>query len=602
MVSFLLSSVYRLFNPFAVRQKLTALNFFGRSWFDSAHHDITFWSAYKDKCHAERSRSTTKQNAICNWPSGQRLFTYGRVLLFLLLACFQFSYAQNQYWSQQYGGEATLLGGTGVVGVNDNSCIFYNPAAAHLVDTFNITASTYVAGMEYKNLKNGAGNGVDLQDINLYILPQVLSVSIPIKKVPRLKLILGTLLRYNTSINFSQESQNTNNVIAGSPGPQYYQGQVQYGNNSAEQWTGISAAYKISQIFSVGVTAFTTYTHMQVNDAEDLTVDAMSNGIPYSAAVNVNNSMTLNQFNEVFKLGAIARFSNVHLGASVTMPGIRMYGLGTVSKSFEVYNLNQNASDTLIAAQKHPSYIVSDAQTSLGTYYRQPLSASLGFELLYPKFRITASLEFFAGQKNLMIMQGANNAYLRPTAAYGYDTISGFMTLQTGTIPVLNAGVGAEIKVKPTVNLLAGIRTDFNNHAEYLPNDLPLGVAGIISPEWSYLYFSGGVSYKLNRHEVILGYDYGVGIANTRQQIFNITEPTQNLFLNGATNNSMRTHINKLNVILSWTYFFKASTKNSSAISIYDFIPPPPPPKHKKLFHKKVTPMNTQGQPVKITN
>jgi len=64
----------------------------------------------------------------------------------------------------------------------------------------------------------------------------------------------------------------------------------------------------------------------------------------------------------------------------------------------------------------------------------------------------------------------------------------------------------------------------------------------------------------------------------------------------------MRTHINKLNVILSWTYFFKASTKNSSAISIYDFIPPPPPPKHKKLFHKKVTPMNTQGQPVKITN
>ncbi|MES2619767.1 MAG: hypothetical protein V4615_02870, partial [Bacteroidota bacterium] len=54
------------------------------------------------------------------------------------------SFAQNHYWGQQYGGQATLLGGTGVVGISDNSVLYYNPGGIGFIDSARVTASTYI--------------------------------------------------------------------------------------------------------------------------------------------------------------------------------------------------------------------------------------------------------------------------------------------------------------------------------------------------------------------------------------------------------------------------------------------------------------------------
>ncbi|MBK6273417.1 MAG: hypothetical protein IPF58_01410 [Saprospirales bacterium] len=43
-------------------------------------------------------------------------------------------YAQNHYWSQQYGAENTLLGGACIAGARDNSAMYYNPAGLGFVE------------------------------------------------------------------------------------------------------------------------------------------------------------------------------------------------------------------------------------------------------------------------------------------------------------------------------------------------------------------------------------------------------------------------------------------------------------------------------------
>ena len=491
-------------------------------------------------------------------------------ILWLLVSVIGFCYAQDHYWSQQYGGQATLTGGTAVVGGNDNSVVYYNPGAIGFVDSARITASTYVYGFEYTRLKNGAGTGLDLKSVRANILPQLLAGSLVIKKVPKLKLVYGTLLRGRSNMRFTQENENHYEVIGGSPGLEYYKARVEYSNSSVEQWAGVGLAYKINEHWSVGLSNFATYIHMDVRSTENVNADGVINGTPYTTTVNEYNSMRLDQFSHVFKLGASARYAHLQLGVALTMPGIKVWGEGKLAKSFEAYNLNRHANDTTQAAQKYASYIFSDVQKRLKSHYVIPLSASFGLKLVYPGFSLSVAVEYFMGYKNLIILQGTDRAVIHPSGINGSDTIQGFMTLQNNASFVINGGIGADVKVTPRLNLLMGVRTDFSNRTEYLPNNSALDILTVRTPVWHYMYFSTGFAYKLPLHNLTVGFDYGLGIAGSRQQVFNLTEPQQQTYLRGTLNQEMKTSVHKLNFILSYTYFFKAKEKKYGPLSIFD--------------------------------
>jgi hypothetical protein len=311
---------------------------------------------------------------------------------------------------------------------------------------------------------------------------------------------------------------------------------------------------------------------MEVRSMADVNADAVSNGVPYTTTVNEFNSMRLNQLTHIWKFGAAARFKHVQLGLALTLPGLKIWGQGKLEKTFEVYNLNQNVSDTSMPTQQHPSYIISDFQSRLKSHYKIPLSASVGVKLVYPAFTLSAAVEYFMGYKNQTILSGVDRAVIRPAALYGNDTVHGFLNLQTSASYVINAGIGAEVKLNPKVNLLLGVRTDFTNHAEYLPNNSIINVQSGRSPAWHYLYFSSGFTYKLALHNLSVGFDYGLGIRGSKEQVFNVTDPSQATFLRGPLNQNMKTSVHKLNFILAYTYFFKAKERKYGPLSIIDEI------------------------------
>lgn len=491
-------------------------------------------------------------------------------ILALLLLFTQVSFAQNHYWSQQYGGQATLTGGTAVAGAVDYSAIFYNPGGIGFIDSARLTASTYIYGIEYANLKNGAGSGLNLKSVRVNIIPQLLAGRIRIKKVPKLKLIYGTLTRGRSNMRFTFENDNQYEIIAGSPGLENYKARLELVNNSVEQWFGLGLAYKVNEHWSVGLSSFGVYTHMEVRSTLNSNAEGLNNNVPYIATVNEYNAMRLNQFSQIFKLGAAARFKNLQLGLALTLPSIKVWGEGKLEKSFEVYNLNQNAADTTMPAQKYPSYVISDVQGRLVANYKIPLSASVGVKLVYPKFSIAASLEYFMGYKNQLILQGANRVVVRPGGLSVSDTINNFMRLATSASFVVNAGLGAEVKLKPNLSLLMGVRTDFSNQTEYLPTNSALNVLTVRTPVWHYVYLSTGFTYKLYLHHLTAGFDYGIGIGGGKQQLLNLTEPKQEIYLRGNLNNNMTTAVHKLNIILSYTYFFKAKEKHFGPLSIIE--------------------------------
>ena len=62
-----------------------------------------------------------------------------------------------QYWTQQYGGSADLLGGMVVGSVVDLSTTFYNPAGLAFYTSPSIVLSA--KGYEYQSIKVEGGTG-----------------------------------------------------------------------------------------------------------------------------------------------------------------------------------------------------------------------------------------------------------------------------------------------------------------------------------------------------------------------------------------------------------------------------------------------------------
>ena len=469
--------------------------------------------------------------------------------------------AQNHYWSQQFGAHATLTGGTAVAGAHDNSCIYYNPGSAGFIDSSKISASANVYGFEFINMKNGAGAGLDLKSFRVNIFPQIVSGSIPIKKYPRLKILYATLTRFRTNIRFNQDARTNYNVIPNSIGNEFYRARLEYQNTSIEQWGGLGLAYKVHKNFSVGGTAFVTYTNIENRASENLNADAYFNGQLYTATVNEFNSMRVDQLGLVFKIGAAADFEHIKLGLAITMPSIKIYGRGRLDKSFEAYNMNLNATDTISPSQKYQSLALADEQGRLKTGYRLPASIAVGVKLVYGRFKFSATAEYFFACRSIKLIQGTDRAYVRPQNAYGGDTIKGYMSITTSAKQVLNMGLGLEWRVREKLAVLAGVRTDVNNRADYLPTNSIADISSLRLPVWHYLYFSAGVTYKLGTHDITAGFDYGLGLTADRRQLFNLTEPQQDLLLRGNTDRSMRTSVHSLSFVIGYTYYFKRSVR-----------------------------------------
>ena len=105
-------------------------------------------------------------------------------VLFFLFAL-QLTAQDYHYWSEQYGGDASLLGGAAIAGVGDNSAVYYNPAAMAFqatTDKFSISANAY--RLRYANTQHGLGQDLHFTAFNMMVNPQMIAGILHLKMLP----------------------------------------------------------------------------------------------------------------------------------------------------------------------------------------------------------------------------------------------------------------------------------------------------------------------------------------------------------------------------------------------------------------------------------
>jgi hypothetical protein len=474
---------------------------------------------------------------------------------------------QSNYWTQQYGSRSSLMGGCVVGGVRDNSALYYNPAGIAYIDSAHLNVSANAYGLDYMQLKNGAGTDLDLSSMKILVYPQFISGLVKFKLAPKLKLAYGLLTRYRGEIKMHADNTLPDyNIIPNSANGQYYYGTFDYELSTISQWGGFALGYKFTPFFAMGLTNFVTYTHYDGFRKTFATADVFhpDPDSSYMARFGSYEYNTVDHFGLLWKLGFQFNWEKFKLGVTLTTPNISLFGFTRIGRTLEYNNQDKFISDS-VAIGRYPSWLASDDKSGLSTTMKSPLSIAIGLEWDFPKTntKITGTAEWFMPVQEYTIAQSTAPVFVRPTDQYmGITTKPEFMQLNDSRSPIINFGVGFDQKIGKKTTLYIGMRTDFNNGYQGANNRSIL--TNRLNQAYNhYIHFSGGVTYRKGSSDISFGLNYGIGTTVFRRQLINLTEPqvsvngSDYLALQGFQNEITSANVHSISLIIGYTYYIK---------------------------------------------
>ena len=164
---------------------------------------------------------------------------------YILLSTISINAQENNYWNIQYGTRSTLLGGAVIGSVSDLSATFYNPGAIALFKDVNFILSAQVYQLDNYKVKNGAGDGKDLDYSSLVPSPTFIAFNIDFDFLGDDRLAVSVLTRQSTQVEFTTRIIDSIDVIESSPGKEDFAGGLSYIKDFNDVWARINLFHKI---------------------------------------------------------------------------------------------------------------------------------------------------------------------------------------------------------------------------------------------------------------------------------------------------------------------------------------------------------------------
>jgi len=411
----------------------------------------------------------------------------------------------DHYWAQQYGALSTLMGGAMVGGVNDNSAVYYNPAALSFIRNPSLSIDANVYKMDKIFISDGAGEGMNLNSAQLSVYPQIISGMMNLVKNDKIR------------ISYTMLTRNHNNVLmneryTGNPGLESpanpsvpatsFVGAFDYTNQLTEQWFGIGMGYNISEKLGIGATIFGSYrgqTYQLTNYVRE--VRGVDTNYVFSTRTN-DEAIKYMTFRLLGKVGLSYFSGPLKLGFTITTPSIGLYGNGSIQRE------NSNIVVSEIPVDLKGNFMIMDSKSSVKAKYKHPLSIAAGFDYQSAKTRLAISSEYFFRINSYHLLEPASEPFIYPPSlaeSEDFKTlIDDFLHTENAAKPVLNVAVGFSQVVYKKLSLLVGASTDFTNYETTdESNELLHGFGG------SDLYhISSGFSYERKKSTISLGFSY----------------------------------------------------------------------------------------------
>ena len=470
-----------------------------------------------------------------------------RIMFLSVLLAFsgQAAAQDDHYWAQQYGALGTLMGGAMVGGVNDNSAIYYNPAALSFISNPGLSIDANVYKMDKIFINDGAGKGMNLNSAQLSVYPQIISGMINIVKDQKFSISYTMLTRNHN--NVLMNARYTGKPVQNDPDTPVlpatsYVGAFDYANQLTEQWFGVGMGYKISEKFGIGATIFVSYrgqTYQQTNYVRE--VKNVDSNYVYSTRT-IDETIKYTVFRLLGKIGVSYFTVPWKFGITVTSPSVGLYGNGSNQRE------NSNIVVSEIPLELQGNFIIMDSKRNVKAVYRHPLSIAAGVDYQSAKSRLAISAEYFFRIDDYHLLEPASEPFIYPPSLAESENIKSvadnFLHVENAAKPVFNIAIGFSRVVYKKLSLIMGASTDFTNYdAPEESNELLHGFGGS-----DIYHFSSGFSYERKRSTVSLGFSYAMSPARHIPP-YTIINQTPDFTTNAQISARMYT------IVLGYTYY-----------------------------------------------
>lgn len=455
-----------------------------------------------------------------------------------LLASLALTAQDNQYWTQQHGARATLMGGAAVANADDQAVLFYNPAAVRRVKSAGITTSANYFYWQWLKAKDLSGLGLQVSDDNVDVVPRMMVGSFDPWGSEGIRISIGYVGNLNGRFEIQQAGTFRRDLDPQSPGVELVTALFNSFTNTREDLMGLGFSKAIGEKGSIGLTAFGSTFRQRYLRTTDLGL--FGDPAIFDTVPNLRGSITTergNIFNLGFqtKVGYFHTGERNHWGVAVTVPRLSTrFWKGDMYRA--TATLGPDGSDKKLISGE-----------GLDTRYNTPWMVDVGYEILGGTSLWAFRLGYasaVAGYDRMMLTAAddLNQGLLVPTDG-------GIRRIRGGNVPMLNAGVGAQFRISPTAALLTGFRTD-HNFLDRSVLETEADISGTFS-FWDLYHTSFGVDLHSRRVKLTVGVVYSFGRDTSAPEDFRALDP----FLNAESDILLRTNYNQLGMTFGFSYF-----------------------------------------------
>jgi hypothetical protein len=445
----------------------------------------------------------------------------------------------DHYWAQQYGAVSTLMGGSMVGGVTDNSAVYYNPGALAFISNPSLSVDANVYKMDKIRISDGAGKDLNLNSAQLSVYPQIIAGMISMFKNSKFRFSYTFLTRNhgNVLMNARYTSQADPAQLTS------YVGVFDYVNQLNEQWFGMGIGYPLSDKLGIGATFLSSYrgqTYQLTNYVQE---------VEYADPDHIFRTQTNDEAIKYSTFKLLVKFGlayNIHpwkFGVTVTTPSVGLYGKGSVQRQNSVIAISENPADMA------DNFLIMDRKTDVPAHYKHPLSIAFGVDYETDKTRIAISAEYFFNIATYPVMKPKAEPFLYPPtyvdSADVKQQIEHYLNVENAARPVLNVGIGLSQVIYREFSLLMGACTDFSSYSKKdNTDDLMHGFEN-----FDIYHVSTGLSYHKQKQTVSLGFTYAF-TANHKVPPYTVINQdpvnSQNALLSSHS----------FSVVMGYTYYF----------------------------------------------
>jgi hypothetical protein len=413
----------------------------------------------------------------------------------LIIICFTGSFINAQdshYWTNQYGTEASLLGGLVVGSKHDLSSTFYNPGTLALTTDQVLTISSDAYQITQVNITNESPAVPNLESNTSGSAPSIVAFRLQLDELGENQIAFSVLVKDVVKSDFYGRDINKTDISG------IRANDAIIFQDNFETWVGFSWGFKIKEKIGIGISQYVALR----SNRQRLQIINQVQEDPQTAASRIIYSDTyFNNFKILWKAGIIFDHRPLSFGFTVTTPSLNLFNY-TGESSINISQINSAGEEQFIA--------VND-EDGLTSEFKTPFSLTFGAAYHLEKTSFYLSAEWFAKISSYEVLN-TQPVLVMPTGEVLPNT--NYLSRRS----IINFGLGVDHKLGKDLSLYGSIFT--NNSAKNPDEKSKYSLSG-----YNILHFLGGVALKYDIIDLILGLGYATG-NNEVESLDNIIDPS----------------------------------------------------------------------------